>query len=582
MTWIRMINPRNLLIVLCIFVLVLIGFKGYYIVQKIEDYEKAEQHYAKKQWIEALGWYEKVKRNGWIHYREDEVAMRLAKLAPIQEIKVTFERIQQQAADAVDDLDFPRYMEVSAELSKFRSQYIDQGNPYEKEYRKLSEQYQMSPMIVRDLNGFRDHFTEQMAINLEHKEYEDESFKGYLLQIPDYIYGGTKKKEALLSKQFQAYDERKLAQLGAAGDTNALFQSSQEMLRAYQDMEVEAPWVREKTDEIALSLLEKSAEQDNYSAYIVLAKRYEQYMDGLSIKRSKVKTSIDNQIRGWLRSGERLVQKGDYDAAMKIYKGLADYTDTKALIKQTEIGQAASDPARLLKQGDEEGSYEHVLGGKDRFGGKVYAIGVRNGEHLVIAVWDGEDQVKRIVSDSLPASIRSLYLEKKSVGSTDDVIVAEADSSSRAARFIGFELVNNRLELLFDLEGDRYEIVTREHIKLYHPAGQDAAEAVANYQLLGQQFQFSGYDVRIMDIQPEALLEHVGETVRMTVNVVSFNDQIALAEVQEGQFYIGLYEAGIQQIGTYTVTGKMNNHYIDVQYNDSVLNVPLVEVTKVE
>lgn len=580
MTFIRIINPRNILLGLCLILLVLIGFKGYYIAEKIEGYKKAEQFYADKQWIEAEEWYERISRNRWIHYREQDIAKRLQELAPIREIRETLDRIQREAKRAAEQLDFASYKQVVDELQQFRGLYIGQGHPFEKEYREISERLQLSPMIIQNWNTFREYFASQMASNLEEKQYEDESFKQSLIEIPDYIYGGQKKKTALLTEQFKAYDERKLAQLGAAGNTEALLVSTQAMKAEYDALPFDAPWVLQKTDEIVQQLLTKAAEQDQYEVYIALAKRYEQYMSSLGLDTTKVESSIDSQMRSWIRKGDRLVQAGDYDEAMKIYKSLSAYTDLKEKIKQAELEQAASDPLRLLQQGDSNATYEHVIGGKNGFGGTVYAVGVQFGSRIVLAVWDGKDQVKRYTSESLPSTIRSLKLAPQQIGFTSDVLVAEADSASRNARFIGFETVGNKLQTLFDLEGDRYEVVSSDHIKLYHPQGNEDLDAVADYHLVGQRFEFLGYEERIAEIKPEELTQHIGKTVRMTVHITAFNDQIAFAEIQEGQ-YIGLVGLSPQAVGTVTVIGKMNQ-YTDVQLNDSILVVPVFEVEKVE
>ncbi|WP_195573738.1 hypothetical protein [Paenibacillus sp. 1001270B_150601_E10] len=580
MTFIRIINLRNILLGLCLILLVLIGFKGYYIAEKIEGYKKAEQFYADKQWIEAEEWYEKINRNRWIHYREQDIANRLQELAPIREIRETLDRIQREAKRAAEQLDFASYKQVVDELQQFRGPYIGQGHPFEKEYREISERLQLSPMIIQNWNTFREHFASQMASNLEEKQYEDESFKQSLIEIPDYIYGGQKKKTALLTEQFKDYDERKLAQLGAAGNTEALLVSTRAMKAEYDALPFDAPWVLQKTDEIVQQLLTKAVEQDQYEVYIALAKRYEQYMSSLGLDTTKVKSSIDSQMRSWIRKGDRLVQAGDYDEAMKIYKSLSAYTDMKEKIKQAELEQAASDPLRLLQQGDSNATYEHVIGGKNGFGGTVYAVGVQFGSRIVLAVWDGKDQVKRYTSESLPSTIQSLKLAPQQIGFTSDVLVAEADSASRNGRFIGFETVGNKLQTLFDLEGDRYEVVSSDHIKLYHPQGNEDVDAVADYRLVGQRFEFLGYEKRIAEIKPEELTQHIGETVRMTVHITAFNDQIAFAEIQEGQ-YIGLVGLSPQAVGTVTVTGKMNQ-YTDVQLNDSILVVPVFEVEKVE
>ncbi|WP_141097532.1 hypothetical protein [Paenibacillus aquistagni] len=580
MTVFRALNPRNLLLVICMILLVLIGFKGYYIVKKIDGYNQAEQLYANKQWIEAEAAYDKAHRNRWIHYKEQQLTARLTELAPIAEIRSTLERIRLEAVHAAEELDFSAYKEIVHELQQFRAAYMGQGHPFEQEYIKISEQLQVSPMIIKGWNDFRGHFTQQMADNLENKQYEEESFRGYLMSIPDMIYGSSEKKTAAITEQLKAYDERKLAQLGAAGNTDALLQASLAMSSSYQALQFEAPWVRQKIDDIIAELLSKAAEQVDYAMYIHLAKQYEQHLTSLQVSESAVKNAIDRQIQQWLKQGGRLVQAGEYEDAITLYKSLAAYTDTSELLKQAQLEQMASDPIRLLQQLDHSVSYEHVMGGKNRFGGKLYAAGISNGEQLVVAVWSGKEHVKRYLSDQIPASTLKLQLEPKLGSDSSPALIIESASTSRTSKVTAYQLHSDGLRQLLQFEGDRYEIVNSGHIKVYHPEGSRDEKAVADYKLKGGQFEFAGYEERILDIEPAELTSHLGAKVRMKVNIVQVNEQMSLAEVAEGQ-YIGLVGQQPQSTGLITVVGQMNQ-YTDIRLDDAIIVVPVFEVESIE
>ncbi|MGE7052833.1 hypothetical protein ACQKI4_09650, partial [Paenibacillus glucanolyticus] len=67
---------RNLYFFLCIVLLLLIGYKGVHIYQKIQTMAQAERLYAQKKLVQAEEWYQKASRNHSLLYKEALLASR--------------------------------------------------------------------------------------------------------------------------------------------------------------------------------------------------------------------------------------------------------------------------------------------------------------------------------------------------------------------------------------------------------------------------------------------------------------------------------------------------------------------------
>ncbi|MGZ9585590.1 hypothetical protein [Paenibacillus marinisediminis] len=621
MTKLRVLNPRNMLIILCVIALVLIGVKGVNISRKISAVTHAEQLYNDKQLVEAEDWYQKAHRNRWIDYKEQEIAARLQELAPITSIKEQLLAISQDVEAALSDSDFESFMNTYKKQQDVRNSYVGNNSPFEAYYREISESYDISDSIIAGFEHFKKYFDEQMTANLEQDRYEDESFKANLLRIPDLYYGGAEKKSSLLANKFESYDGRKLSRIGASGQFNHMLDEASSMLRSYEGLEYNAPWLPKQVESITSTVLQKDADQDHVENYIAHAKAYTSFAENAGIK-SSIAGSVEKQISSWMKKAERYVSAGEYEAAIKLYTDLAPYRDTKADIQAAQLAWAVAEPVRLLKSADPNQNYSHVVGGGNRFGTEAYAAGVDDSSRVYFASWEGGDESVRVLTSSpIPpnSAVTSLTIED-ALSKKKPVLLLVSESATREATYTLLQVTSKEINTQFQVEADSLELVGDNKIRVTNPNMKGAEGGVATYRLFLGQYIYTGMEHEetafdhegnvdtyagagrghghdkgsvaetgsdsgmprekgYRDIHVNDLTKHQHEKVRFSCELVEGGDGAVYAVM--GDSFIALNGDLPQTSGTLTVMGSFNS-YTEVLIGDQLVNIPSFDVEAVE
>lgn len=580
MTILRAITPRNVLVFLCVVFVVLIGIKGFYIIQKISLMNEADRLYASKDLVAAEEWYLKAKNNKWIRYKENELDARLQTLAPITEIKQKLLEITEGAQRSEERHDFEKFMIAYDKLQGLHKVYAEPKNAYTHYYRQLSESYHISEQMKHHFEQFIVYFDSQMKANLENKKYENESFKANLLRIPAIYFGGDKKQTKQLNAKFKAYDESKMAQLAAAGNFQALLDDSLAMIKSYKQLGLKARWVRTQVESLASAKLHQDAEQKDYASFASHAGKYTAFLqtEGWT---SKVEVYIRSQIRKWMKEAKSLVAQAQYQEAIARYEALAAYHDTKAEIEAANLAWAKAEPLRLLQstQGASQ-NYDHIRGGSNHFGAKVYVVASDNMNRLYYGTWNMDNKVE-VMTGEAPKSIkiRSIDIEEQLSTKEHPVLRVEADSDTRTAIYAAYEARNGQLQPLFQFEADGYQVNSDGTISVMNPNLQGAEGGVAIYQRVGDVFQFTGVQQPTTDISVENLLQYADRKVRFTCNIVSVSENGSFASMGEG--FVQLKGNFPFQLGTVTVVGTFHES-VDTQINDQLYSTPVFEVESLE
>lgn len=486
MTFLRTLNPRNLLIILCAVALVLIGIKGINISRKINAYNQAEQLYAAEKLVEAEEMYQKAFHNRWFHYYEAETSARLEELAPITTMKQQLVEIQREAANALRQYDFDSFMDAYAKLQSVRNTYVGNNHPFEVYYRELSARYDISAAIVSGFEQFRQHYDEQMASNLEQDDYSDESFKNNLLRIPELYYGGSDKKDALLREKFQTYDARKLSRLGAAGQFDNLLAEALSTLELYKQLDMDAPWVGDTVESIVKTVLEKDAEQHQVQVYITHAKDYIRFAEQAELD-NRLTAVIDKQIGLWMKEAAALSADGQYEQAIQLYTVLGNYQDTKAEIEAVNIAWMGADPLRLLQRANADATFSHVVGGTDRYGAKVYAAAVDENNRVYFATWNGGEESIDLLSDDViaqGATIAGFTIDETLSTNKRPVLMIESSSDMRFAQYTIVQVKDKSMKIQLQVDADQLEIVEAGKLIVTNPNIAGAEGGIATYRLL--------------------------------------------------------------------------------------------------
>ncbi|MFU1793787.1 hypothetical protein ACM1RC_07965 [Paenibacillus azoreducens] len=579
---------RNFLILFCIAILVLIGMKGIDINRKMTWVKEAERYYQENDLLQAEEWYQKAAGNNAIHYKEDLIAKRLKELTPITLMKQSLDRLAQRVKETGSSQDFTGFLQVYGELQNAKKEYMGNGGRFADYYPKISASYGLSDDITHYFQAFKVMFERQLEDQLNRGATDEASSKWNLLAIPDAFYGGEKEKTKHLTAKFKEFDERLMSKLAGNGQFSEFLNLSETLLSQYQARDWKAPWVKNKTEELARIILSKDARGDQIANYALHAKTYEAYAKSAGIKSNLLK-DIDRQIRKWIASAQRKAKNNDYEGAIAIYQALSVYMDTSDEVKKTKLAWTAHDPLRLLQQADPTKNFYHVSGGGDRFGGSAYAIGSDDRNTLYFAKMNADESVQMAFTQEFPSNIpiRGISIEKSLSTKTVPVILVEGESATRKALYAAYEVRDGSMSQLFYFAADGYTVQSDQSLLVTNPEsvdgeGSQSQDAIYTYQ--GGRYQFSSFMRDYADISVEDLLAHSNEKVRFTSLIVYGGEGEALAQM--GNSYVKLH-------GNYNFFAGMNATVIGrfSQFEDvypggdpsaELVTVPIFEVEMME
>lgn len=576
---------RNLFIVLISALLVLLAVKGYYIQQKMAWITEAERSYMKKDLIQAETWYQKARNNRWIAYKEDEINARLGLLAPITEIKSRLAGLDDaaQSASPDSDEDFTMLVQSYADLSTLRNKYMKTGGQYSSYYKQISSTYKVTDHFLDKFKRFEQRFITQMDDNLEKRSFQDESFRGKLLQIPEAYYGSTDKRLISLSAVFKKYDTRKLTQLSAGGMFTSMLNEALSMKNIYKEEGIEAPWIKKTAESLADQMLRSDLKTENYTAFASHARDFVNFVQSAKV-RSPLTGYISTQYSRLIKKAKLMIARGEFQQAIALYEAVAGYRDTSKEIAAAKLAWTKADPIRLLQAADNSKSYANVIGGSNLYGAKIYAAASDDSNHIYYAAMDATGQVKLVSTGDFPQGRKILHIsmEKKLSSSSRPVVLVEGESTIRKATYTAYAVEAGSLSKLFELEADGYQVDKEGNLLVDNPEGAGAGQSVT-YVWTGSAYQYQEPvkpESEYKDIRIEELLQHQGEKVRFTCSIVSITDSGPLAQL--GDSYVLLKSDSLLSAGQVTVSGTLASQSKDVTLGQTALSLPVFEVTLVE
>lgn len=578
----RTFSLYHLLLVLCALMLVLIGYKGYGISQKMASFDEAERLYQEKDLIQAETWYLKARNNRSISYKEEQISSRLAELAPITEMKQQLKELNSEGAKATAKGDFDKLMDVYTRLAQFRNTYYTPNGAYSEYYKEISQSYGVSENLISYFAQFKERFYAEKESNLEDRNYEDESFKWNLLRIPANFFGDSTKQIQELSREFEDYDTRRITYTASTGQFDTLYNDVKDMVAAYQSHQFEAPWILSTTEEIIGNLLKQELEGRSYAAFALHAKQYMSFAEQSS-PGSTLTNYVERQITKLMKQAKSLTARGNYEEAIQLYTDLAGYQDTTDAVKQVKLAWMAADPVQLLPVRSEGGSYQHVTGGTKAFGSQIYVAAADETNRIYFGRMNETDQVQVLSNTEITSgtTIRSLSIDRDLSSTARPIIRIEAESVSRKALYALFEVLEDRIELILWVEADDLEVNPDGSLLIENPVGSGEGET-AIYERSGFYYEFVGIKTRIPEI-PEIpfgeITQYPLEKVRFscTITAPGESETIAIA----GNSYMVLTGNFNFSEGPAIITGTFVQ-YRDIEIDAELLTVPVIQVESFE
>lgn len=306
------------------------------------------------------------------------------------------------------------------------------------------------------------------------------------------------------------------------------------------------------------SLLKKDWDNEDYAAFALHSRQFETFASSAN-PRSKVLTYAKDGIAKLLRTAKKSARSGNYQEAIDLYTAIGNYQDTKADIRAAELAWTAAEPVRLLPvPGDGEG-YKHVAGGVKNFGSNVYVAATDASNQLFFARMNSEESVQTLSNRDLSthAEIRSLRIDPVLSTSGTPVVLIEADSAARESLYTAFEVLEDRIQLMFSIEADDLIVQYDDTLHVVNPHGEGEGET-AIYVRHGDNFEFTGVKQSYVDIAADSVSQYPGTLVRFTCTITSpgIGETLAFGEnkylLLQGDFTF--YE------GEATITGRFTDY----------------------
>ncbi|GIP00922.1 hypothetical protein J14TS5_60070 [Paenibacillus lautus] len=520
MTMKNTLTLRNLYLFLCIVLLLLIGYKGFHIYQKIESMAQAELLYAQKKLVQAEEWYQKARNNRSLLYKEELLASRLHELEPITSMKQSLSSLDHRLSQVGEAGDFSGFMNVYAELLDTEQKLTGQQGAYASYYNEIAAFYGIPDDVNRIFLQFIGLFNRRADELLEEQQYDDNSFKWNLLRIPDSFYGGEKQKNDKLLRLFQRYDEMVLTRLAGAGQYTDLLNWSHAMSSEYASRSLPAAWLNSKTDELVYTMLQKDVQRERPSDFVSHAMGYRDYLDRSGLKNATIMEYIQNQIKRWIAVADGMVQSQNYEEAVALYEALSEYQDMSGKLQAAKLAWTIHDPIRLFQTAGLKGSFSYVSGGGNRFGGLAYAIGVDEGNIIYLAVLKTDETVQLFQIRDYPSdiAIQQVSVEDSLSSAKNPVILVEGDAGTDLVLYSGYEARDANLSPLFQFTAEDYQVQPDKSILVTNLEGV-SPEEIAIFERQGDQYGFTGYQVHYTDIDIANIERYPNEKVRFSIHI---------------------------------------------------------------
>lgn len=587
MTFKQAITLRNIMIILCIFMVVLLGRKAFRIDEKITMVQEAERLYASGDLIAAENQFRQAEANTAILYKEELLEARLKELAPITSIRSGLHTLVLKVSDQLITRNFSGFMESYASLLSLKAEYMKPGGPYEAHYRQLSAGSGISGQLTAGFQQFKAQFLAELAESQSGVSTEDntgsspDSFKWNLLLIPDAYYGGSEAKEELLADKFRGHDTARLKALAGAGNFSGLLDSALSMYEAYSNHSYEAPWVQKQVEDSSTVILAKDVGSGNTAAFTGHVTAYRDYAASAGFKSSKVLTVIDNTTAKLIRSAAKMVRGGRYAEAIQLYNDLASIADTTENIAAARLAWNTAEPVRLLPGGEEPDKYTHVTSVTGRYGVRIAVAGTDSSGTLYYADMSNDGVVSTRTGGIIPGYENLVSLEfdaALSAMSEVPVVLSEGSREDGRTDYNAYMIRPVGISTLFSFAGDSYELVPDDLSIVVSNAdtGDGISGQTAVYRQAEGMYQFSEIRQEYPLVRGSDLELHPFENISLNVEI--FNDNYGRVVASTDNRYI-LLQGNVGDItGSAVISGQFQNSYDMMETGFGTEQVPVFMV----
>ncbi|KEQ24654.1 hypothetical protein [Paenibacillus tyrfis] len=450
---------RNAALAVLVLLLLAACFKVYAWWQKAELYRQATAQLAAGNAVEAEELFLKAQKIGFIDYKEAETEQALSALQPVTQAKRLFSSLTDQIASAVAVNDagslvkaYDAYQSAKSQVAK-----LDEGS--QKRFAETAASYNIDARFADAFGSVKTALIQSVEGAVAKKKFDADTAVGFLLQIPAVYYKDEAAKRKALNPLLQKYDQGRLDALVKSKSLDELLKEGEGLQKFYKDRGWEAPWVTAKLEKAAQDTLAR-LEKSDLGGFLAAAKTVQSYKE-LFGSGSKLNGYIQTVVNGRMARAEQLIAAKKYAEAEELYKTLGAYRDTSQELQALGQRRLESDPAVLLQKAGIEGALTAATSLKGSNGAQTTAAAVTDKKKLVLARLFTDQRIE-IAEGAVPGDLAAV----KSIRQADElspeglpVLLLEASSKKRKARYVAFEAHGSELKPILDLEADKLESV---------------------------------------------------------------------------------------------------------------------------
>lgn len=458
-TYKRSVRYRNAAIAVLVLTLLASGVKIYAWWQKAELYQQAAAQLAAGNAVEAEELFLKARNIGFVDYKEAETEQALSALQPVTQAKRLFSSLTDQIASAVAVNDAGSLVKAYESYHSAKSQVakLDEGS--QKRFAETAASYNIDTRFAEAFGSVKTALIQSVEGAVAKKKFDADTAVGFLLQIPAVYYKDEAAKRKALNPLLQKYDQGRLDALVKSKSLDEMLKEGEGLQKFYKDRGWEAPWVTAKLEKAAQDTLAK-LERNDLGGFLNAAKTVQSYKE-LFGSGSKLNGYIQTVVNGRMARAEQLIAAKKYAEAEELYKTLGAYRDTSKELQALGQRRLESDPAVLLQKAGIEGALTAATSLKGSNGAQTAAAAVTDKKKLVLARLFGDQRIE-VAEGAVPgdlAAVKSIRPADELSPEGQPVLLLEAASKKRKARYVAFEAHGSELKPILDLEADKLESV---------------------------------------------------------------------------------------------------------------------------
>ncbi|MCP3774333.1 hypothetical protein NLX71_13605 [Paenibacillus sp. MZ04-78.2] len=507
-TYKRSVRYRNAAIAVLVLLLLAAGFKVYAWWKKAELYQQAAAQLAAGNAVEAEELLLKAQKISFVDYKEAEMEQALSALQPVTQAKRLFSSLTDQIASAVAVNDAGSLVKAYESYQSAKSQVakLDEGS--QKRFAETAASYNIDARFAEAFGSVKTALLQNVEGAVAKKKFDTDTAVGFLLQIPAVYYKDEAAKRKALNPLLQKYDQGRLDAIVKSKSLEEMLKEGEGLQKFYKNRGWEAPWVAARLEKAAQDTLAK-LEKNDLGGFLAAAKIVQSNKE-LFGNASKLNGYIQTVVNGRLARAEQLIAAKKYAEADELYKTLGAFRDTSKELQALDQRRLESDPAVLLQKAGIEGALTAATSLKGSNGAQTAAAAVTDKKKLVL-VRLFPDQRIEVAEGAVPGDLTAV----KAIRPADElspegqpVLLLEAASKKRKARYVAFEAHGAELKPILDLEADKLETVRKGVVSADNPVPERTEKNDADKNSMENTQDKNGTEVSGLEAGARAVYEY--------------------------------------------------------------------------